>query len=102
MPVIVRKPCRYRPGVVALREIRRYLLIRRAPFERLVREIAQSFKDDLRFQATALIALSCQGTYTSLAVFVESVAIDYYYHTVTCGPLPIINPSKNVERSSMR
>ncbi|KFD59340.1 hypothetical protein M514_28481, partial [Trichuris suis] len=40
---------RYRPGTVALREIRRYqksteLLIRRLPFQRLVREIAQDFK----------------------------------------------------------
>ena len=39
-----KKPHRYRPGTVALREIRRYqkstdLLIRRAPFMRLVRKI---------------------------------------------------------------
>ena len=45
---------RYRPGTVALREIRRYqksteLLIRKLPFARLVREIAQDFKTDLRF-----------------------------------------------------
>ena len=41
-----RKAQRYRPGTVVLREIRRYqksseLLIRRMPFQRLVREIAQ-------------------------------------------------------------
>ena len=58
----VRKPHRYRPGTVALREIRRYqkatdLLIRKAPFQRLVREIAQDFKSDLRFQSTAVLAL---------------------------------------------
>ena len=58
----VRKPHRYRPGTVALREIRRYqkgteLLIRKAPFQRLVREIAQDFADDLRFQSTAVLAL---------------------------------------------
>ena len=45
----VKKPHRYRPGTVALREIRRYqksteLLIRKLPFQRLVREIAQDFK----------------------------------------------------------
>jgi histone H3 len=56
------KPHRYRPGTVALREIRRYqkcteLLIRRLPFQRLVREIAQEFKSDLRWQSTALLAL---------------------------------------------
>ncbi|KNC23910.1 hypothetical protein FF38_01323 [Lucilia cuprina] len=42
-------------GTVALREIRRYqksteLLIRKLPFQRLVREIAQDFKTDLRLQ----------------------------------------------------
>ena len=58
----VRKPHRYRPGTVALREIRRYqkatdLLIRKAPFQRLVHEIAKDFKSDLRFQSTAVLAL---------------------------------------------
>merc|ERR1712008_444878 len=52
----VKKPHRYRPGTGALREIRRYqksteLLIRKLPFQRLVREIAQDFKTDLRFQS---------------------------------------------------
>lgn len=58
----VKKPHRYRPGTVALREIRRYqksteLLIRKLPFQRLVRELAQEFKTDLRFQSTAILAL---------------------------------------------
>ena len=58
----VMKPHRYRPGTVALREIRRYqksteLLIRKLPFQRLVREIAQDFKTDLRFQSSAVVAL---------------------------------------------
>merc|ERR1712123_548415 len=57
-----RSPHRYRPGTVALREIRRYqksteLLIRKLPFQRLVREIAQDFKTDLRFQSAAIGAL---------------------------------------------
>ncbi|KAK5638623.1 hypothetical protein RI129_008063 [Pyrocoelia pectoralis] len=52
----VKKPHRYRPGTVALREIRRYqksteLLIRKLPFQRLVREIAQDFKTDLPSEA---------------------------------------------------
>ena len=47
---------------MALREIRRYqksteLLIRKLPFQRLVREIAQDFKRDLRFQYVAIGAL---------------------------------------------
>ena len=58
----VKKPHRYRPGTVALREIRKYqksteLLIRKLPFQRLVREIAQDFKSDLRFQSSAILAL---------------------------------------------
>ena len=61
----VKKPHRYRPGTVALREIRRYqksteLLIRKLPFQRLVREIAQDFKTDLRFQSAAIGALQVQ------------------------------------------
>eukprot|EP00808_Paulinella_micropora_P021892 g44753.t1 len=57
-----KKPHRYRPGTVALREIRKYqkstdLLVRKLPFQRLVREIAQEFKDDLRFQSTSILAL---------------------------------------------
>jgi histone H3 len=55
----IKKPHRYRPGTVALREIRRYqksteFLIRKAPFQRLVREITQGHKGDLRFQSSAL------------------------------------------------
>ena len=68
-------PRRTRPGTKAIREIRRYqggiqgkkpflnqknatrLLIKKLPFQRLVREIAQDFKTDLRFKATAMLAL---------------------------------------------
>ncbi len=58
----IKKPHRYRPGTVALREIRKYqkstdLLIRKLPFQRLVREIASEYKNDLRFQASAVQAL---------------------------------------------
>lgn len=58
----LKRPHRYRPGTVALREIRRYqksteLLVRKLPFQRLVREIAQDFKTDLRFQSSAVMAL---------------------------------------------
>uniref|UniRef100_A0A7N2KLH6 Core Histone H2A/H2B/H3 domain-containing protein n=1 Tax=Quercus lobata TaxID=97700 RepID=A0A7N2KLH6_QUELO len=58
----VKKPHKFRPGTVALREIRKYqksteLLIRKLPFQRLAREIAQDFKIDLRFQSSAVAAL---------------------------------------------
>ena len=57
----VKKPHRYRPGTVALREIRRYqkstdLLLRKEPFQRLVREVYQDFKGDLRFQSSVFLA----------------------------------------------
>jgi histone H3 len=58
----IKKPHRFRPGTVAAREIRRYqksteLLIRKLPFQRLVREIASETKSDIRFQASAVLAL---------------------------------------------
>jgi histone H3 len=56
------KKRRFRPGTVALKEIRYFqraseTLIRRQPFTRLVREVAQDFKDDLRFQMSAIDVL---------------------------------------------
>ena len=56
------KPHWYRAGTVALKDIRHYqgstaLLIRKLPFQRLVREIAQDFKTDLRFQSAAILCL---------------------------------------------
>lgn len=59
---LVKKPHRWRPGTVALREIRRYqktneLLLRKLPFQRIVREIAKAYFHDIRFQASALEAL---------------------------------------------
>ena len=58
----VKKPHRYRPGTVAIREIRRYqkstaLLIRKLPFQRLVKEIVQDCKIDLRMTSSAILAL---------------------------------------------
>ena len=52
LPAGIKRPHRFRPGTVALCEIHCYqksteLLIRRLPFQRLVREIAQDFKTDL-------------------------------------------------------
>ena len=60
---LTKKPRRYQPGTVALREIRRYqksteLLIRKLPFQRLVRELAQDLsKVNVRFQSGAIMAL---------------------------------------------
>jgi len=59
----VKIPHRWRPGTIALREIRRYqattrLLIPKLPFQRLVRQVISEFSHiDYRFQAAALEAL---------------------------------------------
>ena len=92
----VKKPHRYRPGTVALREIRRYqksteLLIRKLPFQRLVREIAQDFKTDLRFQSAAIGALqvSCPLLFQSrISEFITNLpqVLTGLPHTVKCPP----------------
>ena len=56
------KPHQYRAGTMALKDICHFqgstaLLIRKLPFQRLVREIAQDFKTDLRFQSAAVLCL---------------------------------------------
>ena len=53
---------RYRPGTLALQEIRKYqksteLLIRKLPFMRLVQEIGQQFMSGIKFQGTVVNAL---------------------------------------------
>ena len=58
-PTATKKPHRYRPGTIALREIHKYqksteLLIQKLPFQRLVREIALDFKTVLKFQPQAV------------------------------------------------
>ena len=58
----VKKPHRFKPGTVALREIRKFqksteLLIRKLPFQRMVKEIATEFKQEVRFQSQAVLAL---------------------------------------------
>ena len=59
----VRHKRHFRPGTVALRQIKQYqksteLLIRKIPFQRLVREIVYQLKDEsYRFQSHALLAL---------------------------------------------
>jgi len=72
-----KKRHRYRPGTVALREIRRYqksteLLIRKLPFQRLVKEIAATLKEDLRFQAAAIMALQEASEAYLVALFEDT------------------------------
>ncbi|KAJ8748011.1 hypothetical protein K2173_012973 [Erythroxylum novogranatense] len=70
-PHIPKKPHRFRPGTVALRyyckkkkknsssnfQKSTELLIRKIPFQKLVRQIANDFKIGLRFQSHAILAL---------------------------------------------
>jgi histone H3 len=58
----LKKSFRWRPGTVALREVRKLqksteLLVAKAPFSRLVREIAETHKAGLRFQSSAVAAI---------------------------------------------
>ena len=58
----IKKPHRFKPGTVAIREIRKYqrsteLLVRKLPFQRLVKEIAHEIKVETRFQSSAVMAL---------------------------------------------
>src|SRR3954470_3417089 len=62
----VKKPHRFRPGTVALREIRRYqksteLLIRKLPFQRLVREIAQGLFIHWFINCLLIMSISVDG-----------------------------------------
>ena len=56
----LKRPHKYCPGTKALMEIRRYqrsteLLIKKLPFQRLVREVTQDYKTDLQFQSSAIM-----------------------------------------------
>eukprot|EP00613_Pedinella_sp_CCMP2098_P026706 CAMPEP_0171698862 /NCGR_PEP_ID=MMETSP0991-20121206/9594_1 /TAXON_ID=483369 /ORGANISM="non described non described, Strain CCMP2098" /LENGTH=196 /DNA_ID=CAMNT_0012287777 /DNA_START=179 /DNA_END=769 /DNA_ORIENTATION=- len=90
----VKKPHRYRPGTVALREIRKYqksteLLIRKLPFQRLVREIAQDFKTDLRFQSTAIMALQEAAEAYLVGLFEDTNLCAIHAKRVTIMPKDI-------------
>ncbi|KAI4519238.1 histone H3 [Schizophyllum commune Loenen D] len=87
----VKKPHRFRPGTVALREIRRYqksteLLIRKLPFQRLVREIAQDFKTDLRFQSSAVMALQEAAEAYLVSLFEDTNLAAIHAKRVTIQP----------------
>ena len=87
----VKKPHRFRPGTVALREIRRYqktteLLIRKMPFQRLVREIAQEFKTDLRFQSSSVMALQEASEAYLVGLFEDSNLCAIHAKRVTIMP----------------
>ncbi|KAL9655446.1 hypothetical protein ABK040_016859 [Willaertia magna] len=64
----IRKKRRFKPGTVALREIRKLqnttnLIIPKRPFSRLVREIALRKNENIRFKPEALLALQEAAEY---------------------------------------
>jgi histone H3 len=87
----MKRPHRFRPGTVALREIRRYqkstdVLIRKLPFARLVREIADSFKSDMRWQKNAMAALQEASEKFLIDLFETSNKLAIHSHRVTIMP----------------
>ena len=90
----VKKPHRYRPGTVALRQIRRYqksteLLIRKLPFQRLVREIAGTMKVDIWFQSSALLAIQEAAEAYMVGLFEDTNRAALHAKRVTILPKDI-------------
>ncbi|CAK9034998.1 Histone H3.3 [Durusdinium trenchii] len=88
----VKRPQRFRPGTVALREIRKYqkstnLLIRRLPFQRLVREITYTFfPRDIRFRSDALLALQESAEAYLVGIFEDTNLCAIHAKRVTIKP----------------
>merc|ERR1711890_171683 len=87
----VKRAHRFRPGTVALREIRRFqksteLLVRKLPFQRLVREIANDFKTDLRFQSSAVLALQEAAEAYMVGLFEDTNLCAIHAKRVTIMP----------------
>ena len=90
----VKKPHRYRPGTVALCEIRRYqksteLLIRKLPFQHLVRQIAMDYRTELRFQLAAIMALQESTEAYLMGLFEDSNLCAIHTKRVTIMPKDI-------------
>lgn len=90
----VKKPHRYRPGTVALREIRKYqkcteLLCLKTPFRRLVREVIHEINNALRLQEKAAVALQ-EGAEAYLAdLFTDANLEALHAKRVTIQPKDI-------------
>ncbi|EZG82921.1 histone H3 [Gregarina niphandrodes] len=89
-----KKPRRFKPGVVALREIRKYqksteLLIRKLPFQRLVKEIAAEYKSELRFQSSAVLALQEASEAYLVGLFEDTNLCAIHAKRVTIMPKDI-------------
>ena len=90
----VKKPRRYRPGTVALRDIRRYqnstdMLIKKLPFGRLVREVAKDFKQECLFQGSAILALQESAEAYLVSLFEDTNLCSIHAGRVTIMPKDI-------------
>ena len=88
------KPHRYRAGTAALKDIRHFqkstaLLIRKLPFQRLVRQIAQDFKTDLRFQSVAILCLQEAAEAYLVGLFEDTNLYAIHAKRVTIMPKDI-------------
>jgi len=91
---VVRRPHKFRPGTVALREIRRYqqsthLLLRKLPFQRLVRELAGEYAANLRFQGSAVLALQEAAEAYLIGLFADANLCAIHGKRVTIMPKDI-------------
>ena len=87
----MKKSFRWRPGTVALREVRKLQkstdsLIAKAPFSRLVREVAESHKAGLRFQASAVAALQEATEAFVVSLLSDSNVVALHAGRVTAMP----------------
>ena len=87
----LKKKRRFRPGTVALREIHQYqkstkLLIRRAPFQRVIYEIMQGIRNDLRIQAVAVQGLQEAAEAYLVGLFEDSNMCAIHAKQVTIMP----------------
>ena len=88
------KKFKWKPGTRALREIRFYqkstaLLLRCIPFLRLIREVVQDFKMDLRFTADATYTLQCASEDYLVRLFEDSNLCAIHAKHVTIMPKDI-------------
>ncbi len=91
----IKKAYRYRPGTVALRDIRKYqksteLLIRRLPFQRLLREVSDDFKSatgqSWRFNSHALAAMQEASEAYLVSLFEDTNRCAIHANRVTIFP----------------
>lgn len=90
----MKKLHRYRPGTVALREIRKYQkttepLIPRAPFKRLVKEVARDISPQIRFQQHALAALQEATEAYLVSLFEDTQLLAIHARRQTIKPADI-------------